>query len=62
MDNSILVPKRYSVIPGYEKSRNLDLDLRYLILADVADYAPLDLVAATTMVCDKVRTIAHPNI
>ena len=28
----------------------------------MADYAPLDLVAATTMVRDKVRTIAHPNI
>ena len=26
----------------------------------MADYAPLDLVAATTMVRDKVRTIAHP--
>ena len=28
----------------------------------MANYAPLDLVAATTMVRDKVRTIAHPNI
>ena len=28
----------------------------------MADYAPLDLVAATTMVRDKVRTIAHPNV
>ena len=41
-------------IPGYEKSRNPDLDLSQIILADVADYALLDLVAATTMVRDKV--------
>ena len=27
----------------------------------MANYAPLDLVAATTMVRDKLRTIAHPN-
>ena len=49
-------------IPRYEKSRNPDLDLSQIILADVADYALLDLVAATTMVRDKVRTIAHSNI
>ena len=49
-------------IPGYEKSRNPDLDLSQIILADVADYALLDLVVATTMVRDKVRTIAHPFI
>ena len=49
-------------IPGYEKSRNPDLDLSQIILIDVANYAPLDLVAATTMVRDKVRTIAHPFI
>ena len=28
----------------------------------MANYAPLDLVVATTKVRDKVRTIAHPNI
>ena len=48
-------------IPGYEKSRNPNLDLSQIILIDVANYAPLDLVAATTMVRDKLRTIAHPN-
>ena len=49
-------------IPGYEKSRNPNLDPSQIILIDVANYAPLDLAAATTMVRDKVRTIAHPNI
>ena len=47
---------------GLVQVRNPDLDPSQIILADVADYAPLDLVAATTMVRDKVRTIAHPNI
>ena len=57
-----------NLIPGYDKStkvlasRNPDLDLSQIILADVADYALLDLVAATTMVRDKVRTMAHPFI
>ena len=46
----------------YTRVRNPDLDLSQIILIDVANYAPLDLVAATTMVRDKVRTVAHPNI
>ena len=46
----------------YTRVRNPDLDLSQIILIDVANYAPLDLVAATTMVRDKVRTVAHPFI
>ena len=46
----------------YTRVRNPDLDLSQIILADVANYALLDLAAATTKVRDKVRTIAHPNI
>ena len=60
----ILLRYSYHIIYNlqYTRVRNPDLDLSQIILIDVANSAPLDLVAATTMVRDKVRTIAHPFI
>ena len=49
---------QFIVYPGTKP----DLDPSQIILADVADCALLDLVAATIMVRDKVRTMAHPFI